>query len=36
VNAKESIEFENSLILDFFDTTLKGEGKFSSEGVYED
>ncbi len=35
VNTKESIELENSLILDFFDDTLKGEGKFSSEEVYE-
>ena len=31
VNAKEIIEFENSLILDFFDAKLKEEGNFSWE-----
>lgn len=34
-DAIESIELENSLILEFFNATLKGEGKFSSEGIYE-
>lgn len=33
VDARESIEFENSLILEFFNATLKGEGKFSSENL---
>ncbi|HHV13463.1 MAG TPA: hypothetical protein GXX75_24625 [Clostridiales bacterium] len=35
VDAKESIELENKIILEFFDDTLKGEGEFSSAGVYE-
>jgi hypothetical protein len=35
VDAKESIELENRLILEFFNATLKGEGKFTSEGIYE-
>lgn len=35
VDAKESIELENSIILEFFDATLKGEGEFTSEGIYE-
>ncbi len=34
VDAKESIRLENRLILEFFDDVLKGDGKFSSEGVY--
>jgi len=33
VNVKKSIELENSLILEFFDATLKGQGEFSSEGI---
>lgn len=35
VDARKSIELENSIILEFFDATLKGEGEFSSEGIYE-
>jgi dienelactone hydrolase len=35
VNAKKSIELENSLILKFFDATLKEKGEFSSEEIYE-
>jgi dienelactone hydrolase len=35
VDAKESIELENSLILEFFDAALKGKGEFTSAGVYE-
>ncbi len=35
VDAKKSIELENKLILEFFNATLKGEGEFTSEGIYE-
>jgi dienelactone hydrolase len=35
VDAKKSIEYENKLILEFFNATLKGEGEFTSEGIYE-
>lgn len=35
VDIKESIELENSLILEFFDATIKDEGEFASEGIYE-
>ena len=34
VDARESIELENSIILEFFNATLKEKGKFSSEGIY--
>lgn len=35
VDVKENIELEDSIILKFFDYILKGKGKFSSKGVYE-
>jgi dienelactone hydrolase len=35
VDAKESIQLENRLIVEFFNATLKGEGRFTSEGIYE-
>jgi dienelactone hydrolase len=35
VDVKKSIEFENRIILEFFNATLKGEGAFTYDGVYE-
>ncbi|MFT4143262.1 MAG: dienelactone hydrolase family protein [Mobilitalea sp.] len=35
VDAKESIKLENSIILEFFNSTLKKEGTFTSSGVYQ-
>ncbi len=35
VDAKENIQLENKLILEFFNDTLKDEGTFTSSGIYE-
>jgi dienelactone hydrolase len=35
VDTRKSIELENSIILEFFDATLKGKGEFTSEGIFE-
>ncbi|WOO35741.1 hypothetical protein R2R35_18340 [Anaerocolumna sp. AGMB13020] len=35
VDARKSIELENRIILEFFNATLKKEGKFTAEGIYE-
>ena len=35
VDAKKNIELENRIMLEFFNATLKGEGEFTSEGIYE-
>lgn len=35
VDARKSLKLENSIILEFFNAELKGEGAFTAEGVYE-
>ncbi len=35
VDARESLKLEDSIILEFFNTELKGQGPFTAEGVYE-